>query len=200
MARGTRGLLRTLNLSHELFELSKARHHIDEMVHSIERTRTCAGSVGHECCAAGRDLVSPPNGMVGGRAESQNQADEWIKSGNNGRDCERDATRQGPGSERLHAEGIDVPVGNGATILRSRTGSDVGAAPVSDGGFDVGSGYCAHCVKSNWKWDRVVGYLRCLWSNGSGLLAPSCVVPARSFVTQQCDKIAWPPNSVHVCC
>ena len=36
VARGTRGLLRTLNLSHEVFDLSKARHHIDEMVSSIQ--------------------------------------------------------------------------------------------------------------------------------------------------------------------
>ena len=36
VVRGTRGMLRTLKLSHEVFDLSTARHHIDEMVSSIQ--------------------------------------------------------------------------------------------------------------------------------------------------------------------
>ena len=36
VSRGTRGLLRTLNFSLQVFDLSKARHHIDEMVRGIQ--------------------------------------------------------------------------------------------------------------------------------------------------------------------
>ena len=44
---------------------------------------------------------------------------------------------------------IDVPVGNGAMILRSHNGSKVGTALVSAGGFNVGNGNCDHCVERN---------------------------------------------------
>ena len=80
-----------------------------------------------------------------------------------GRHCDCDATRQAgcQGCERLHSQArvprsctawqnrtrrIDVPVGNGAMILRSHNGSKVGTAPVFAGGFNVGSDDCAHCV------------------------------------------------------